>query len=61
MDAYYNCERDPHYYVGDTYSTERIGMEGMTAGEIVAYNYGYDTEPERKDWGYDVIDPEDLM
>jgi hypothetical protein len=50
-DAYYGREQKPHYYVGATYSTERVGMELMTNDEIAAYKDGYDNETDRKDWG----------
>lgn len=50
-DAFYNRGYDPHYYVGNTYSSERIELENMTAEEITAYTAGYNNTHERKDWG----------
>ena len=55
-DSHYNRRFDPHYYVGDTYSTPRIGLANMTAQEITAYTAGFnDNESfgEKKDWGSD--------
>jgi len=40
-DSHYEREYNPHYYVGDTYNSPRIGLEQMTAQEIVAYTAGY--------------------
>ena len=40
-DAWYRRSFNPHYYVGDTYSTPRIEMAQMTAEEITAYTVGY--------------------
>lgn len=46
-DSYYGRDFNPHYYVGDTYSSPRIDLKDMTAEEIVAYTVGYrDTEVE---------------
>jgi len=50
-DAYYGRAYDPHYYVGDSLQSERVGKESMSEGEIKAYRYGYDNEEDRKDWG----------
>jgi len=55
-DSHYNRRFDPHYYVGDTYSTPRIGLANMTAQEITAYTAGYEYNEEfgeKKDWGGD--------
>ena len=55
-DSHYNRRYDPHYYVGDTYSTPRIGLKDMTAAEITAYTAGYEYNEEcgeKKDWGGD--------
>lgn len=52
-DSYYRRGAKPHYYKGDTYSSEIVTEEQMTAEEIAAYYAGYD-ENERsgnfKDW-----------
>ena len=45
-DAYYRRPYDPHYYVGDTGSSERVEMADMTAEEIVAYSVGYREQEE---------------
>lgn len=50
-DAYYQRPYDPHYYVGDSITSERVEKDNMTVGEIEAYKYGYDNEDDRKDWG----------
>ena len=49
-DAYYGRRYDPHYYVGASLQSERVGKDNMTVGEIEAYRYGYDNEEDRKDW-----------
>ena len=50
-DAYYGRPYDPHYYVGDSMQSERVKKDNMTVGEIAAYDYGYEEETDRKDWG----------
>jgi len=50
-DRYYGRGFDPHYYVGASITSERIDRDSMTIGEIEAYEYGYDNEQDRKDWG----------
>ena len=53
-DSYYRRGFNPHYFVGDTYSTPKIELAQMTAQEIAAYMQGYwDNEKSRdfKDWG----------
>jgi hypothetical protein len=40
-DSWYNREYNPHYFVGDSYSSPRIEMAQMTVQEIVAYTAGY--------------------
>tara|TARA_Y100000389_G_C17437670_1_gene506537 strand:+ start:342 stop:563 length:222 start_codon:yes stop_codon:yes gene_type:complete len=49
-DAYYGRTYAPHYYVGNTYQSERVERDLMTVGEIEAYKYGYDNEEDRKEW-----------
>ena len=49
-DSWYGRAYDPHYYVGDSYSTPRIELAGMTADEIVAYTAGYRDQVDRKEW-----------
>ena len=50
-DAYYHRLWEPHYYRGNSYSSERVEMADMTAEEIVAYTAGYNGTTDRKDWG----------
>lgn len=50
-DSYYNRPYSPHFYRGDTYSTERV--EFLTADELEAYNAGYQYNEQfgdKKDW-----------
>ncbi len=49
-DRYYGRHHSPHYYVGNTYQSDRVERANMTVGEIAAYNHGYDNEDDRKDW-----------
>jgi hypothetical protein len=53
-DSWYRRGRNPHYYVGGSYSSERVDKGNMTAGEIKEYNAGYDDNEASgcfKDWG----------
>ena len=55
-DSYYKRGFNPHYFVGDTYSTPKVEMEQMTAYEITAYTAGYEYNEalnDFKDWGRD--------
>jgi hypothetical protein len=52
-DSWYRRGFNPHYYVGDTGSSERVEMENMTAEEITAYTAGYNENEEagcHKEW-----------
>ena len=52
-DSYYGRDFKPHYYVGDTGSSERITIKNMTPDEIVAYTAGYEDNEEdgnKKEW-----------
>ena len=49
-DAYYSRPYDPHYYVGNTYTSERVDLANMTAEEITAYTAGFNQTIERKEW-----------
>jgi hypothetical protein len=40
-DSYYGREYSPHYYVGNSYNSTRIGLKDMSAQEIIAYTAGY--------------------
>ena len=53
-DSYYGRGFQPHYYVGDTYLSERV--EDLTQEELDEYTQGYQDNEEygdKKDWGYD--------
>ena len=61
-DAWYRRGCTPHYYKGDTYSSERVEEENMTEEEIKAYLAGYDeinSAGDFKDWGDDSYDSDD--
>jgi hypothetical protein len=52
-DSYYGRGMNPHYYVGTTYNSRRVGIEEMTKEEIAAYRAGYeDNEYDQnfKEW-----------
>ncbi len=52
-DSYYGREYNPHYFVGDTYSSKQIGLPDMTAAEIAAYTCGYEENEKsgyKKSW-----------
>jgi len=49
-DAYYGREYQPHYFVGDSYSSAKIELAQMTAQEIIAYTAGYRDTVDRKEW-----------
>lgn len=40
-DSYYQRGYNPHYFVGDTYNSERVEMEDMTPQQITEYTKGY--------------------
>lgn len=48
-DSYYSRGRYPHYFKGNTYSSEMVSEAEMTAEEIEAYNAGYDWNEESGD------------
>jgi hypothetical protein len=49
-DAYYGREYDPHYFVGDTYQSDKVTLGQMTAYEITAYTAGYRNTQVHKEW-----------
>ena len=52
-DSYYQRGYEPHYYVGNTYSTPRVDAADMTTEEHAAYKAGYDENEAAgnfKDW-----------
>ncbi len=50
-DRYYGREYDPHYWPHGTMKGTMVTMNEMTSAEIVAYDYGWKTETDRKNWG----------
>jgi hypothetical protein len=48
-DAYYWRPRKPHKYPNGTYNPPEVTE--LTEEELEAYNYAYDNEQDRKDWG----------
>jgi hypothetical protein len=40
-DSYYKRGFSPHYFVGDTYSSEEIVCGNMTSEEIIEYSKGF--------------------
>lgn len=49
-DAYYGRDINPHYFIGATYSTEKVERKDMTLTEVEEYILGYTEETGRKDW-----------
>ena len=52
-DFYYGRGRNPHFYVGGTGTSERIGQADMTKDEIDWYLEGYaeaEAKGTRKEW-----------
>ena len=52
-DAWYRRSFNPHYFVGDSYSSPKIEMAQMTAEEITAYTVGYreqEATGDHKEW-----------
>jgi len=52
-DSWYQRGFNPHYYVGDTYSSPKVEMAQMTAEEITAYTVGYrdqEATGDHKEW-----------
>jgi hypothetical protein len=41
-DSWYNREREPHYYVGETGMSTRLEEVDMSEKEVADYNAGYD-------------------
>ena len=48
-DAYYNRSPRPHYFQGDTYTSQEVIPAPGTV-EYQAYMAGYNSTDERKDW-----------
>lgn len=49
-DSYYRRGRNPHFFRGDSYQSERVEYKDMTPDEVVAYNAGYDDNEEFGDY-----------
>ena len=52
-DSWYRRGYEPHYYVGDTYSSPKVELKDMTAEEITAYSVGYregEESGDHKEW-----------
>jgi len=52
-DSYYRRGYNPHYYKGDTGTSDRVTLKDMTPDEIVAYTAGYNDNEEsgdHKEW-----------
>lgn len=43
-DSYYRRGKSPHYYVGSSYSSERIERDRMTQEEIQEYLKGFEDQ-----------------
>ena len=50
-DRYYGRRYSPHWYPNGTGNDPRIEEKDMTKEQIAEYEYGFDTEEDRKDWG----------
>jgi len=49
-DSYYRRGYTPHYYKGDTGTSERVNLKDMTPDEIVAYTAGYNDNEDSGDF-----------
>lgn len=52
-DSYYQRDEDPHYYVGATYSSERVDITDKTSVEYTEYMLGYNENQcigSHKEW-----------
>jgi len=52
-DSWYHRDRNPHFYVGGTGTSDRVGHDQMTPAEIQAYLAGYQYNEQfggKKDW-----------
>jgi hypothetical protein len=49
-DSYYRRGSTPHYYIGSTYISDLVDSEGMTDGELDAYQAGYRYNQEQGDF-----------
>ena len=49
-DSYYRRTRNPHFYRGNTGTSERVAVMDMTPDEIAAYHAGYTDNEEHGDY-----------
>lgn len=49
-DSYYQRERRPHYFVGDSYMSDEVLEKDMTSEEIAAYNKGFDDNEDSQNF-----------
>ena len=49
-DAYYWRPRNPHYFIGGSYTSELVTEENMTPEEVQEYLLGYDSCQDRKQY-----------
>lgn len=52
-DYYYGRGYNPHFYKGDSYSSDRVNQAEMALEEIAAYDAGYEQARKsgfQKDW-----------
>ena len=57
-DFWYGRPYEPHYFVGGTYTSDKVELADMTAEEITAYPAGYrdaEARGDQKDWGDDCV------
>ena len=57
-DRYYGRPYNPHFFAGDTYSTDMFDRHSMTDQEIEEYRQGWNDMTDRKDWGVGDFAPE---
>ena len=50
-DRYYGRPYNPHYYPSGTGKGIRIEFAQMTDEQVAEYDYGFENEEDRKDWG----------
>ena len=50
VDAYYGRNCDPHYFIGATYSTDKVERKDMTNTQVEEYLLGYNEQLDRKIW-----------
>lgn len=50
-DRYYGRPYNPHWYPQGTYKGKKVNRDEMSSEEIAEYDYGWENEHDRKDWG----------